>query len=159
MVIGSAMSGESLGGSISDGQNLNPYWERTFADEPDVFSETAAQQPNRRRSRRYRQAVSPRRPDQTDVRTKLAALRVQRGVTQAELAAAVGIALATYRRLERGRVPSPPLRYLSNCAIALGVELEDLIEDEWREWFVFDQHRAATPPSPDGLWRDLVPDS
>ena len=86
-----------------------------------------------------------RRQDQTAVRTRLAALRVERGLTQAQVADAIGIALPTYRRLERRQMPSPPLRYLSNAALALGVELEDLIEPEWREWFVFDPHRARRP--------------
>lgn len=94
-----------------------------------------------------------RRKDQTEIRTRLAAARVRRGVTQAELARAIGIALPTYRRLERGRMDSPPLRYLTNAALALGVTLDDLIEDEWREWFVFDHHRAPEPPSPETLWR------
>jgi hypothetical protein len=29
---------------------------------------------------------------------------------------------------------NPPLRYLVNLSIVLGCELDDLIEDEWREW-------------------------
>lgn len=94
-----------------------------------------------------------RRQDQTDIRTRLASARVRRGVTQAELAAAIGIALPTYRRLERGQMESPPLRYLTNAALALGVELDDLIEDEWREWFVFDAYRGPTVPDPARFWR------
>jgi transcriptional regulator with XRE-family HTH domain len=97
--------------------------------------------------------VPARRENQTAIRTRLAALRVKRGVTQADMAAAVGIALPTYRRLKRGRMPSPPLRYLTNCAVALGVDLEELIEDEWREWHTFDAHRAAAPPDPERFWR------
>jgi hypothetical protein len=27
---------------------------------------------------------------------------------------------------------NPPFRYLVNCAIAPGVELDDVIEDDWR---------------------------
>ncbi|MCW3048495.1 MAG: Helix-turn-helix protein [Solirubrobacterales bacterium] len=98
----------------------------------------------------------PRREDQTDIRTRLGALRVKRGVTQAEMATALGVALPTYRRLERGRMASPPIRYLANCALALGVALEDLIEDEWREWFIFDAHRAPTPPDHQRFWRKAV---
>lgn len=85
--------------------------------------------------------------------TKLARVRMSRGVTQEELAGAVGISIPTYRRLERGEAKNPKLRHLTNCAIALGVEMDDLIEDEWREWLPFDQGAAATPPEPDEFWR------
>jgi DNA-binding XRE family transcriptional regulator len=100
---------------------------------------------------RYGRAVPG--PNRTEIRTRLASLRVSRGVTQAEMAAAIGIAMPTYRRLERGRMASPPLRYLTNAAIALGVELDDVIEDEWREWHVFDAHGGASPPEPQKFWR------
>lgn len=98
-----------------------------------------------------------RRQDQTAIRTRLGALRVERGVTQAELARAIGIALPTYRRLERAQMKNPPLRYLSNAALALGVELDEVIEPEWREWFVFDAHAAKTPPDPATFWRQDNP--
>lgn len=78
--------------------------------------------------------------------TKLARARAARGLTQAQLAAAVGLARSTYWRLEAGRVRNPRLRELANCALALDCQLEDLIEDEWREWFVFDRVNAPTPP-------------
>jgi transcriptional regulator with XRE-family HTH domain len=93
-----------------------------------------------------------RRDPGTKAETKLARVRMTRGVTQDELADAVGISVPTYRRMERGRTKNPPLRYLVNCALALGVELDELIEEEWREWMVFDQARAE-PPSPDEFWR------
>jgi transcriptional regulator with XRE-family HTH domain len=88
---------------------------------------------------------------QTRIETRLAAWRVRRGITQAELAAATGLSLATYRRLERG-MANPPVRYLANCALALGCPLEDLLEDEHRTWLIMDL-RAATPPAPEGFWR------
>jgi transcriptional regulator with XRE-family HTH domain len=88
----------------------------------------------------------------TKAETRLARARMARGVTQGELASVMGVSLPTYRRLERGQAENPGLRYLVNAALALGVELEDLIEDEWREWMVFDHdHRA--PPTPDEFWR------
>jgi transcriptional regulator with XRE-family HTH domain len=99
--------------------------------------------------------MARRLADQIDIRTRLAAARVRRGVTQAELAAAVGMTLPTHRRLERGRMDSPPVRYLTNCALALGVEVEDLIEDDWREWHVLDQ-RAPEPPEPSRFWRAVA---
>lgn len=87
-----------------------------------------------------------RKGDQTKVRTKLGALRADRGLTQARMARYVGISLETYRRLERGRMPAPPISYLANCALVLEVDLEDLVEDSWRRWHVFDRVDAAKPP-------------
>jgi transcriptional regulator with XRE-family HTH domain len=77
--------------------------------------------------------------------TRLARARAAKGVTQPRMAAAIGVSLATYRRLESGEQDNPPVRYLSNAALCLGVQLEDLIEDEWRTWATFDE-RAASPP-------------
>ena len=84
--------------------------------------------------------------------TKLARVRAARGVTQEELADAIGISIPTYRRLERGKTQNPPLRYLVNAALALGVELGAVIEDGWREWMVFDTSRPG-PPVPEAFWR------
>lgn len=56
-----------------------------------------------------------------------------------------GISPASYWRLEHDELPSLPLRYLSNCALVLGVPLEDVIEDGWREWKVFDERRPGPP--------------
>ena len=78
---------------------------------------------------------------------------MRRGVTQQEMADATGISTATYWRLEHGRLSDPPIRLLANCALALGVELEDLIEDEWRQWLTLDKRRSA-PPDPTDFWRD-----
>lgn len=91
--------------------------------------------------------MAPRRDQQTNVETRLAALRVRAGVSQAHMARTTGISSSTYWRLERGRIANPPLRYLVNCAIALGVELDDVIEDAWREWLVLDAAQAGEPPS------------
>src|SRR3954454_23524609 len=84
--------------------------------------------------------------EQTDVRTQLAAWRVKRGVTQNALAEAVGVSRATYVRVEQGRNPNPPLRLLVNCALALGCELDDLIEDHWRGWYTPVGLQRTTPP-------------
>ncbi len=83
---------------------------------------------------------APRQRSSTAV-TKLAQLRTARGLSQSEMADLTGISTASYWRLEHDELPSLPLRYLSNCALVLGVALEDLIEDEWREWKVFDERR------------------
>jgi len=86
----------------------------------------------------------------------LARVRLARGVTQEELADAIGISLPTYRRLERNDMDNPGIRYLANAALALGVELDVLIEDEWREWMVFDGQRHA-PPRYEEFWRRPFP--
>jgi transcriptional regulator with XRE-family HTH domain len=102
--------------------------------------------------RGYGAAMAARRDPGTKVETKLARVRMSRAVTQEELADAIGISEPTYRRLERGQMTSPPLGYLVNAALALGVELDDLIEDAWREWHELRADRPA-PPAPDEFWR------
>jgi transcriptional regulator with XRE-family HTH domain len=90
-----------------------------------------------------------RRPgEQTRVRTKLAAWRVKRGVTQKELAEAVNIPLTSYWRIETG-FPPPTVQQLGNFAVALGCQIEDLIEDRWRAWSA-----GGRPPEPEKLWRN-----
>lgn len=72
-------------------------------------------------------------------------------MSQMELAQATGISIATLRRLERGAMANPPLRYLTNCAIVLGVEVAELIEDEWLDWLPL---AGQSPPRwPEELWR------
>jgi transcriptional regulator with XRE-family HTH domain len=88
----------------------------------------------------------------TIAETKLARVRMSRQVSQDEMADALGISVPTYRRLERNKMDNPGLRYLVNAALALGVELDDIIEDEWREWMVFAKSRPR-PPDHGGFWR------
>jgi hypothetical protein len=45
-----------------------------------------------------------------------------------------------------GRARNPRIRHLSNCAIALGCELEDLIEDSVREWAVLGHLDGPSDP-------------
>lgn len=78
---------------------------------------------------------------------------MRRGVTQQEMADATGMSGSTYWRLEHGRLTDPPIRLLANCALALGVEVEELIEDEWRAWLVLDSRRPGPPP-PEDFWRN-----
>lgn len=78
--------------------------------------------------------VAARKDPQTVVRSRLAARRVDAGLTQVELATAVGLSVSQLRRLERGRHPNPGIALLARCAIALGCEIEDLIEPAWRVW-------------------------
>jgi transcriptional regulator with XRE-family HTH domain len=109
---------------------------------------------------RYGQAVPrARRPAKGNAQTRLAHFRRARGITQHELAAAIGISHRTYWRLEHGRIAEPSLRLLVNCAMALRVPLIELIEPEWREWFVYDERRR-TPPKPSNFARFAdVPDA
>lgn len=97
----------------------------------------------------------PPRPGQrraSTATTKLAARRLACGVTQQEMARVCGTSPATYWRLEHGQLPEVPLWLLNNCAIALGVELDDLIEDEWRAWH--DPYGGQPkPPAPATFWR------
>jgi hypothetical protein len=64
------------------------------------------------------------------------------------LAKAVGLSTSTIKRLERRAVESPPLWWYVNCAIALGVELEDVLDAPEREW----RRRPAAPRPPGPAW-------
>jgi len=89
--------------------------------------------------------VSAPRYKQTNVRTKLAERRIAGRRTQAEMVELTGISRASYVKLEQGRHPNPPLRWLTNCALVLDCRLEDLVDDEQREWFVLDERAPAAP--------------
>jgi transcriptional regulator with XRE-family HTH domain len=96
-------------------------------------------------------AARRQRPLRTAGETKLARLRLERDVRREELAAAVGVSTSTLGRLERGEIEDPSLRVLANCALALGVALEDVIEDEWRRWW--DPYGGLPAPrSARGFW-------
>jgi transcriptional regulator with XRE-family HTH domain len=75
----------------------------------------------------------------------LAEVRRSRGVSQQELADAIGVSLRTYRRLERGKINDPGVRILHNCAIALGVSLYEIIPAQWFHWQPFDDEHAPIP--------------
>ena len=84
--------------------------------------------------------------------TRLARLRQERGVTQEALADAIGMSRQTYAQLEFAELPLRQLRYLANAAILLGCELEDLVEDSYREWTNLNG-RVPEPMRPQFLWR------
>jgi transcriptional regulator with XRE-family HTH domain len=84
--------------------------------------------------------------------TKLEQWRKRRGVSQDKLAAVICVSRTTYQRLERGEDDNPRLRYYVNAALALGCQLDDLLEDEWCEWKVFDR-QYPEPPAPQTFWR------
>lgn len=84
--------------------------------------------------------------------TRLAIWRLRRSIKQEDLARAVGLSRDTLSRLERGEIANPPLRYLSNCAIVLDVDLEELIEDVWREQWLTLRPTAPRPRNPSSIW-------
>jgi transcriptional regulator with XRE-family HTH domain len=91
-----------------------------------------------------------RRPaEQTKVRTRLAAWRVRRGLTQDELAELTGISRSALLRLERGS-GSPRIGDLAQLAIALGCEIDDLLEPVWVVW----RNRKVSPAEAQASWRD-----
>jgi transcriptional regulator with XRE-family HTH domain len=73
-------------------------------------------------------------PPRSEPRSRLHERRRAAGLSQRALADQAGISLRTLQRIERLEIDNPPIRYLTNCAIVLGGELEDLIEPPWREW-------------------------
>lgn len=73
-------------------------------------------------------------------------------MTREELARAVGTSTTTLGRLERGELAGVSYRLLNNCALALGVQLADIVEDSWHEWW--DPYGGTpAPPDPDAFWR------
>jgi transcriptional regulator with XRE-family HTH domain len=89
---------------------------------------------------------APARPaDDAGEETRLAYWRRRRGVTRPWLAAATGISEATLWRLESGRITNPPVLYLTNCALALEVTLDDVLERAHRQWHAFDSRKPYPP--------------
>ena len=77
--------------------------------------------------------------------TRLALIRHRAAMTQTEIALRMGVSIATYQRLEEGRMANPPLGYLVNAAIILNVPLRAIVEPEWLDWW--DLGAGAAPPS------------
>ena len=88
----------------------------------------------------------PRPGPQTKVRTRLGAYRVALGLTQKEMAWAIGIPIALYVRLERGQHRNPRLGWLVNASIVLGVGLEDVMDDWMSGWYSGDGFDRPKPP-------------
>ena len=75
--------------------------------------------------------------------TPLSRARVARGVSQADMAVALGISENTYRRLERYEHGNPPVRRLTNAAILLDWPLDELLAP-YREWWpAYPGHRPT----------------
>lgn len=86
--------------------------------------------------------------EQTKIRTRLAQQRVASGYTQRDMARLTGLSLTMYRRLERGEIDNPGIRWLVNCARALKVPTNELVEPSWAEWFVMPNGPQAEPQEP-----------
>lgn len=78
-------------------------------------------------------------------RTLLAQERQRARLSQEQLAEQTGVSLRTLQRLERGELDNPPVRYLVNCAIVLGVSLEAVMQPEWSGWTAFPGGPSAPP--------------
>ncbi len=93
----------------------------------------------------------PERPSSAESDTPLSYQRISAGVTQQELAVAVGVSVRTIQRLESGQVAQPSLRLLINCAIALRVNLGQICQGEWLDWTVFTEGVNGPPEREDFL--------
>jgi transcriptional regulator with XRE-family HTH domain len=92
--------------------------------------------------------MAQRKDQQTAIRSKLARLRVERGLYQHELAQAIGISVDSLRRFENGNVSTAPLWWYANAAIALGLDLAELLTEEQLTW----HPQPQTPEPPDESW-------
>jgi transcriptional regulator with XRE-family HTH domain len=91
--------------------------------------------------------MPPADPERSAMRSKLAAIRAERGLSQQALADRSGVALRTLARLERKEIRNPPLGYLANLSIVLRCRVSDLVEDDWLEWGVFRETGPKEPPT------------
>lgn len=73
-------------------------------------------------------------------------MRIAKDVDRIELAQAVGISYTSLYRLETGMAPNAPLWWYTNCAIALGVKLEKILDPQDQGWHP--SSKARVPPGP-----------
>jgi transcriptional regulator with XRE-family HTH domain len=96
--------------------------------------------------------------EQTFARTRVAQLRVYRGMTQEEVAEAAGISLSAYRAIERGKNDNPQLGVIANIAYVLGYELVDAVDPDWLDWTYWPTSSrnpvGQKPDDPRALWRE-----
>lgn len=93
----------------------------------------------------YGAAVPAPQGEQTNVRTRLAQQRVASGYTQRDMARLTGLSLTMYRRLERGEIDNPGVRWPVNYARVLKVSTNLLMEPAWTEWLVVEHGPKAEP--------------
>jgi transcriptional regulator with XRE-family HTH domain len=64
--------------------------------------------------------------------------RLERGLTQAELAALTGLSKSSIERVERCPDGAVNLRHLVNIALVLECELLDVVDDDWLSYWPID---------------------
>ncbi len=89
--------------------------------------------------------MAPADPSRTTGTTKLAKLRLSKGLGQTEVARAAGLSDRTYQRLESGKLANPGIRYLTACALALDCRLLDIIEHDWLEFWTDEDGGLSGP--------------
>lgn len=94
----------------------------------------------------------PRRAHaQGEPKTKLAEWRLKRGVSQPDMVRDTGIPISTYQRIETGTYDRLPYQQLYNCALVLGVDVDELIDERFKRWTTFHPKAKAPPETPS--WR------
>lgn len=86
---------------------------------------------------------------------RVKAAREEAGLTQPELAQAVGRHVNTISRLEQGRTPRPPKHLLTGIARVLGVSVDRLLSlpAEAQSAPIPDEHPSALSPDDDRILR------
>lgn len=74
-------------------------------------------------------------------------MRLAKGIDREELAEAVGISRTSLYRLESGMAPNAPLWWYTNCATALGVKFDEILDPQDQGWRP--TLNAPVPPGPD----------
>lgn len=82
-------------------------------------------------------------------------MRLEKGVDRQKLAQAAGISYTSLYRLEAGMAPNAPLWWYTNCAIALGVKLDEIFGPEEQQWRP--SSKAPAPPAPDWAVAEAKP--
>lgn len=82
----------------------------------------------------------------TKATSQLAKARVARGITRKELARRSGVTLASLRRLEYEQVPDAPYWWYRNLAMALELDLDDILGERDRRWRYSADAQVPPPP-------------
>ena len=98
--------------------------------------------------------AKPRRSPTAEPGNRIAYLRLEKGLSQEDMARLTGIPLRTYLRLERREVKNPGVRYLANIARVLGIDpvdgkLGDVVDLDMLEWQVFTEDGPTEQPDPE----------
>jgi len=80
--------------------------------------------------------------------TWLERYRREQGLGQGNFADAVGMSQRNLSRLEHGDMKSPPLGYLVNAAVLLGVDWLELVEDDWTKFRALRNGAPSEPKRP-----------